>query len=299
MKGLVVHMVKLFLSWVAVVAAVVAGLHFATGSAPIAGLGAALFAGSFGWIGTACLLVAFRSLRERGAIRRGMSDAPPQDGPTVLIGHIDSARPLNAPFDGRECVAYTYQIWREVRVGRTMSRFVLYKGIGLAPSQIATPAGAFRLLAVPTIEGAEPSEIPTEAGRRRIRSYLDETSFTPQSASHKELEARWSDGDGSYRSDVSAAENRPGASDPAVDLVTCSFEQFIVPRGAQVCVIGHYSAAERALVVDSNWARVTRLLLGDPAEASRKLAARARLQFVLGALLTLAAAGILTAFTSR
>ena len=189
MKGLVVHMVRLFASWVAVVAAVVAGLHFTTGRPLIAALGAALLAGSFGWIAVACLSVAIRSLRERSAIRRGMSEAPPQDGPTVLIGHIDTTRPFSSPFDGRECVAYTYQIWREVKVGRTMSRVVLYRGVGLAPSQIATRAGAFRLLAVPTIEGAEASthsaDAPTVSGRRRIRTYQDEPSLRPRAATHQ------------------------------------------------------------------------------------------------------------------
>ena len=89
----------------------------------------------------ACLSVAIRSLRERSAIRRGTRELPSQDGPAVLIGRIDTARPVVAPLDGRECVAYTYEVTRDVKSGRSWTRFVLYKGVGLAPSQIVTGAG--------------------------------------------------------------------------------------------------------------------------------------------------------------
>ena len=297
MRGLIVGTVKILLGWVLVVAGVIGGLHVATGRPPIAALGAGLLAGSLAWAAAACLLTAARALRERAAIRRATSGAPPQDGATVLVGHIDTAEPLAAPFDGSACVAYTYEITRDIKSGRTMSRVVLYRGVGLAPSQITTAAGCFRLLAVPTIEGAEvssnqPDADPSGATLRRIASYVSATPFTPRTAGHKELEARWSDADGVYRSDVSAV------TEPTVSLEGCRFDQRTVPRGAQVCVFGHYSESARAIVAPASWARPTRLLLGDPAVASAWLASRTRIQLVLAILLALAAAGVGVAFTS-
>jgi hypothetical protein len=297
MTGLVVQMVKLFLGWVAVVAGVTHGLHLATGRPWVQGLGAGLLAGSLAWIAGACLRVAIRSLRERAAIRRGASELPTRDGPTVLIGRIDTGRPLVAPLDGRDCVAYTYEVTRDVKSGRSWTRFVLYKGVGQAPSQIVTGAGTLRLLAVPTIEGADVADAPREETLRRFERYLGETSFTKRIAGAAgsgvaELEARWSDSDGDYRSDISDASGSPA------ELDGCRFEQRTVPRGAHVCIFGHYSAAQRGIIPDPNWARTTRLLIGDPAEAGAKLASRARMQLVLATVFALAATGILGAWAS-
>ena len=298
MTGLVVRMVKLFLGWAVVIVAVVYGLHLATGRPLVQGLGAGLLAGSLGWMAAACLSVMVRSLRERAAIRHGTDRVPAKDGPAVLIGRIDCARPVVAPLDGRDCVAYTYEVTRDVKSGRSWTRFVLYKGIGLAPSQIVTGAGTFRLLAVPTLEGADVADAPREETLRRFARYLGETTFTKRTAGAAgtgvaELEARWSDSDGDYRSDISDARGSPA------ELDGCRFEQQIVPRGAQVCVFGHYSTNQRGIVPDPDWAQTTRLLLGDPAEAGAKLASRARMQFVFATLLALATAGILAAFMSR
>ncbi len=170
MKGLVTRLVKLFLGWVVVVAGVTYGLHLATGRPLVQGLGAALLAGSLGWMAAACLAVAIRSLRERSAIRRGTRELPTKDGPTVLIGRIDTARPVVGPLDGRDCVAYTYEVSRDVKSGRSWTRFVLYKGVGLAPSQIVTGAGTFRLLAVPTIEGADAADAPAGGHPAALRA---------------------------------------------------------------------------------------------------------------------------------
>lgn len=297
MKGLVTRLVKLFLGWLLVVAGAIYGLHLATGRSPVAGLGAGLLAGSLGWVAAACLSVAIRSLRERSAIRRGTEELPTKDGPTVLIGQIDTARPVVGPLDGRDCVAYTYEVTRDVKSGRSWTRFVLYKGVGLAPSQLVTGAGTFRLLAVPTIEGAEAADVPREETLRRFARYLGETTFTKRTAGAAgagvaELEARWSDSDGDYRSDISDVSGSPE------ELDGCRFEQQTVPRGAQVCLFGHYSTAQRAIIPDPDWAQATRLLIGDPAEASAKLASRARMQFVFATLLALATAGVLAAFAS-
>ncbi len=252
MKGLVTRLVKLFLGWVVVVAGVIYGLHLATGRSPVEGLGAGLLAGSLGWMAAACLWVAICSLRQRSAIRRGTRELPSQDGPAVLIGRIDTARPMVAPLDGRECVAYTYEVTRDVKSGRSWTRFGADKGVGLAPSQIVTGAGTFRLLAVPTIEGAEATDAPREVTLRRFEHYLGETTFTKRTAGAAgtgvaELEARWSDSDGDYRSDISDASGSPA------ELDGCRFEQQTVPRGAQVCLLGHYSTTQRGIVADPDW----------------------------------------------
>jgi hypothetical protein len=307
-KSLFVILAFLIASWVAVVFAALQGLHLWTGRPAGAGFGAALFGGSFAWMACACLTAGLRAARERAAIRRGIAQPPTQDGPVVLAGRIDSSRPLEAPFDGREAAAYTYEVTIDKRIGRTTSRIPLYRGVGLAPCRIVTGAGAFRLLAVPTIEGStndSHSDLSRAGARERVAQYLRRTTFTPGNESAKELVARWGDDDGAYRSDVSwvaapggeltASSGAAESSEPP-DLAACRYVQTVVAPGTEVCAFGHYSVERGGLVALSAFSHVTRLVLGDPAQAAGFLFRRARLQFVLATLLTAAAAGVAFAY---
>jgi hypothetical protein len=308
-----VHLVKSLLvilaiccaTWVAVVLGVLHGLHLWTGRPVAAGFGAALFGGSFAWMAGACASAAWRAARERGAILRGLDggSAPPsQDGPIVLAGRIESSQPLEAPFDGRDAALYTYEVTIDKKIGRTMSRIPLYRGVGLAPARIVTQAGAFRLLAVPTIEGTtndSESDLSSAAARQRVAQHLRRTTFTPGKRSADELVARWSDDDGAYRSDVSwvAAPGETGANltEPP-DLAACRYVQTVVTPGTEVCAFGHYSVERGGLVALSAFSHVTRLVLGDPAHAAAFLGRRARLQVIFATLLGAAAAGVAFAY---
>jgi hypothetical protein len=195
--------------------------------------------------------------------------------------------------DGAPCVAYNYEIFEDRGAGRQRHRATYYKGTGLAPATIATPAGSFRLLAVPEFEG-EAARITGEAVLARVAHYLRTTTFAPRKTSARELEQRWSDSDGAYRSDVAYLE------DPTkIDLAKCTLVQGHVPPGAAVCVLGLYSQEQRGIVANPDWGQATRLILGDPERVARTLRSQAITRTVLALVCGALSAGALAAFVAN
>ena len=122
----------------------------------------------------------------------------------VLVGTLEPVGlgpPLRAPFDGAECLTYSYQVTEVRGTGRRRTIFTHIKGVALAPSMIVTRTGSYRLLAVPELEGDEPTA-PREQVIANLERYVRTTTFTSSDTSAQELLDRWSDADGVYRSDV-------------------------------------------------------------------------------------------------
>jgi hypothetical protein len=281
--------------WLLVVAAVMTYLHVAHGQAPGAALGVGLLAGTFAAASLGLTFSVVRTLRERVRWRVGLAGAQPMDGRQVaLVGHITPLKgALVAPLDGAPCVAYNYEIFEDRGAGRQRHRATYYKGTGLAPATIATPAGSFRLLAVPEFEG-ETGRITGEAGLARVAHYLRTTTFAPRKTSARELEQRWSDRDGAYRSDVAYLE------DPTkIDLGKCTLVQGHVPPGAAVCVLGLYSQEHRGIVANPDWSQPTRLILGDPERVARTLRAQVVTRTLLALFCGVLSVGALAAFVAN
>lgn len=100
---------------------------------------------------------------------------------------------------------------------------------------------------MPEFEG-EARSISGAAGLARVAEYLRTTKFAPRQASARELEQRWTDSDGAYRSDLAYLE------DPTkIDLDKCTLVQGHVPPGAAVCVLGLYSQEHRGIVANPDW----------------------------------------------
>ena len=221
-------------------------------------IGVSLLGGFFLWVSASLLLSAATAWRDRSAIAGGLAGVEPTDGRrTILSGRIEPLGPaLRAPFSGRECVAYTFEIYAMVSGHRRPTRVVYYDGVALTPSTIVTRAGSFRLLAVPELDC---DESPLDsASKSRAAEFVRTAAFevpTPP-FTRPSVEAQWSDDDGEYRRLRNSVE--------CDDLEKCQLSERALERGAPVCVFGHYSAAKRAIVADpSDWSKITRVMKGD------------------------------------
>jgi hypothetical protein len=287
-----------FLLWMAgavlSIAAVMAFFFYSFETPPSGSFGASIPAGGFVWISLNLSYSAWKSWRRRGAMRAAQAGlAVPADGrESVFVGALEPlGETLVAPLDGSPALLYDYTVKEEIGTGKQRFIYTHYKGVGLAPSVLRTRGGSYPLLAVPEFEG--PSQ-PLDGDTRLVfAKYLRETKFTQRKeVKQRELEARWSDADGSYRSDITDV-----AEGKEVELANCRFEQHRVRPGEQVCIFGYY-AAGRGIVPHANWANPTKLLVGDTTEVARALGSQVKTRIVLAILTAGAAAGIVAALVN-
>lgn len=255
--------------WLLAVAAMSWLLQALTGAPATSTLGMALFGGAAAWAAIGLLLSSGRRWRERAAIRAGAQGRPPADGrKAVLVGVIQATGPLlQAPLDGATCVSYAYDIKVYRRSGKSRHLFTVARGVALTPSCIVTAAGRFKLLVVPDLDATR-SAAPQPSCIDRFVDYAGRTPFVMGKASAQELLDRWTDDDGTYRSDV--------AFEPLQDASTAGWmaqQQHVAP-GDPVCVLGRYDAA-RGGVVPAPTGTPTRLIVGSTAEVVSALRATA------------------------
>jgi hypothetical protein len=293
MRGCAIQTLLLAGCWLGLSAGLVLCLQQAYGRPPSQTVGPSLLIGSIAWVAFLQCLAAAQASRQRHALSGGMAGVPPRDGrQAVLVGQIQAlGATILTPFDGVPCVAYHYEITEHVGSGKQARLVTHYKGVALAPCAVVTPAGTYRLLAVPEIDGAIP-EGTRERMLARAADYIQATTFTKRSTSARELEERWSDADGAYRSDVSSVDGG------TVDLANCRLIQQHVPRGAEVCAFGLYSETRGGIVANPNWGKPTRLVVGSADQAARLLASSVRTRLVVGLIVGAGAAGLFWAFAS-
>jgi hypothetical protein len=295
-KGCAVSAVISLLGLVAITAALAVGLREWYGIAPQNAIGALLFAGVFGWMSANLLLSAVTAFRERAALRASSGGGTPADGRrTILAGYLEPSGPvLRAPLSGRECVAYTFEIYEMKRVGKTDSKMVYADGIALTPATIVTRGGSYRLLAVPQLDCSD-SDLDRTTADPRAAELMQTLPFTPQPApfaKRPSIEAQWNDDDGAYSRLTKHVEG-------TIDLTRCRLTERHLERGARVCVFGHYSADKRAIVADPNdWSKITRVMKGDPDVIAGQLGASVVRRLIGAALTAAAAAGTLAAYVS-
>lgn len=296
MKGCASSALLSFLGLAALVTAIGAGLRRWYGTSPSDAIGVSIFGGLFAWLAVNLLIAAVNAWRERAALRAGIAGTPPVDGrQAILVGHIEPAGAmLRAPLSGRDCVAYTFEIYVWKFVGRSQSRVVYCDGIALAPAVIVTRAGSFRLLAVPELTLDE-AELDREAALKRAAELMRTIPFVPppKPFTRPEIEKQWNDDDGEYR-----RERKHVAEE--VDLSLCKMSERHVERGARVCVFGQYSASKRAIVPDPNdWSKITRVMKGDPDAIISQLGSSI-VRRLLGAVICGGvAAGLIAAFAAH
>lgn len=227
-------------------------------------IGIAIFGGLFAWASFGLFVSSFGCWRERNIILERGATKPPVDGKqVVLVGTIEATGPrLQAPMDGADCAMYSYEMRFDSGQGKRRSFGTLARGFGLTPCRIVTKTGAYKLLVVPDLT-AESSRTSTSARIANFLQYAKRTTFRKSNEAAKESIERWSDDDGSYRSDV-AFHPLDGA-----DTRDWIPDQQHVPVGARVCVFGLYSKARGGIVPAVS--RPTRLICGNVEDVAATL----------------------------
>jgi hypothetical protein len=256
-------------------------------------LGVAAGAGLAGFGALNLLHAAWQSWRERAAIASGRAGEPPADGArAVLVGTLEAlGAPLRAPLDDSACLAYEYRVTEDRGSGRRRMILTHFRGSGLAPSVIVTRSGRHRLLTVPDLQGSPPAT-PSSGHIAAFERYARSIRFTAADAAAQELEDRWTDDDGAYRSDVGYSPL------DRVDLARCMLTQQHIRPGARVCAIGTYSTARGGLVPSPTWAASPRLIEGGVDDLLQTLGSSARRRLLLGLIAALLAAGLVVAFVA-
>ena len=209
---------------------------------------------------------------ERKALLGAMEGVAPQDGKWAAVaGTIHSMSCVTAPISQKDSVAYEYKIHRSESSGKSSTDVTYYEGKALAPSTISTRQGTVRLLAVPAFTEIAPEEVRWQQAVENATAYVAQTSFEMRATSKDRrggLEEEWTDDDGQYRSDRRHKDFDPDLKDDF------RFTEKRIPQGAQVCAFGLYSRDRGGLIPHPNWAKQTRVMLGDGMSVAGKLRSR-------------------------
>ncbi len=237
--------------------------------------GGALMASLVGF-GLAMVNGARHATRDRRALARFHRGERPGDGEVAAVaGEIRPAfEPLHAPFSGRECVLYRYDIGPHRGGSHSMARD--YAGFALARCAIHTPYGTFALGSFPVLNG-----FPEEQGDAdRAQEYVDATAFE-----------EFSDVRTLAKLALERCRQPPplrldaGLGKAPESVRGGEAKEAIVASGAAVTAYGRYSAAANALVSGTKDRGALRLYAGSPSPA----AAGALSQLLTGIVLILVA----------
>lgn len=172
---------------------------------------------------------------DRAALKRAIKGDPLEDGRLeAATGNVRAlGTPLEAPFTGRPCVAYEYDV-KNPGAGRSD-----FTGVALTPCAIETTRGPVRILGwsmLGEFEAATPDDIDPARGL----SYLESAPFEALGVTNalSFLSKLVADQDGAIRKDLRIADSVP-------HLEGRRIEERIVPSGGRVTVLGIWSEAQR------------------------------------------------------
>ena len=235
------------------------------------GLGS--FFGTVGLGGISNLIFVRRDTR---AFRRAARHEPFADGTIVVAaGPIrPSGLPLTSPFSRRPCVAYEYDVMRPSQstssdgdgAGADLA------GFAMGASTIETPSGGVRLLGFPMLDEFPKTRTPGRELADRVRAYAASAPFERLTGLAKlrmfsELDDALADDDGIVRKDFRL-------TDDPIPYEQRRISERVVDVGQQVCAVGYYDAAKRALV--PRGATVNRLWPGTADAVHARLVKEAR-----------------------
>ncbi|MEO8432127.1 MAG: hypothetical protein ABI592_11510 [Acidobacteriota bacterium] len=294
MKGLARSALLQLAGFLATGAAVMFFLQRRYALSPPGTLAISVFAGFFLFLCWSFLVAILQPVRERKSLRDGMAGHRPADGQLAgVAGTIDAVgETVRAPLSGRDCVAWEYEIFRTERQGKHLRKVTYFEGTALVPSVISTPAGDFRLLAVPEFDLPQESFEPGPA-TRDIRRHIAAARIETEQP-RGTLKKRWTDDDGAYR-----REERLPVDLDQVPFAQCVFRERSIRRGERVYAFGLFSEARGGIVPDPNWGRITRVMKGDAASVMQQLSQRIRRYFIGSVLAAGAAAALLWMFLSH
>jgi hypothetical protein len=223
----------------------------------------------------------FTGARDRAALRRAIDGEPFRDGRLEAasgpIRPLDA--PLDAPFTGRPCVAYEYDVKKP---GADRSEFA---GVALAPSAIDTGRGSVHVLGWAILD-----EFPAGGGTldtARGTAYLQSARSEPLGLTSIVgiLGDLLADDDGAIRKDFRIGPD-------TVDLQGRRIEERIVPVGAVVTMLGRWTEARRGFA-PAGPGSINRLFPGELARTKQQVGGAAVKTFATGLFFFLALHAIL------
>ncbi|MBK9064827.1 MAG: hypothetical protein IPL89_16810 [Acidobacteria bacterium] len=179
---------------------------------------------------------------DREALKRAVAGEPPKDG--RLEAASGRVRPLGAaleaPFTGRACVAFEYNV-KNPEAERSD-----FAGVALAPCAIDSARGPVRILGWSMLDEF-PKALQEEIDRERGLAYLRGATFEPLGLTNvlSFFKNLVTDQDGAIRKDMRIADGEP-------DLGGKRIEEKVVPVGSTVTVLGIWSEAERGFAPGSS-----------------------------------------------
>lgn len=199
-------------------------------------------AGMVGFLGGTFAAMLFGSIvglatggTDRAALKRAVAGEAPEDGRLeAATGRVRAlGAPLEAPFTGRKCVAYEYDV-KNPEASRSD-----FTGVALAPCAIDTPRGAVRILGWSQLDEF-PKALQEEIDRARGLAYLKGATFERLGVTNalSFLSKLVADQDGSIRKDMRIREGVPALEGRQV-------EEKVVPEGSTATVLGIWSEAQR------------------------------------------------------
>ncbi len=166
--------------------------------------------------------------------------------------------PLRTPFQQTECVVYGYELFAERKVrtgsGRSSSthnvKNTYMGGYGLCPSAVQTSVGSIKILGFPFPDTFPENSFSIQGRKNQVLDYISRTRFDQREgvgikAILSELKNVLAEDDGSHRYDWRTEHLEERLEDP--DLKA---KEQCIPVGAEVCLIGPYSAAKGGLTND-------------------------------------------------
>ena len=148
----------------------------------------------------------------------------------------------------------------------------------MAASVVETPGAAVRLLGFPLLDEFPQSSFSGDSAVGRARRYVATTPFESMKGFGalqmlSSFDEALADADGAVRKDFRM-------SDEAIPFERRSLGERIVEVGQEVCALGRYDAAQRAIVPGG--ATPNRLWPGSPAVVRRQIVSKARSQALIG-----------------
>jgi hypothetical protein len=152
-----------------------------------------------------------------------------------------------------------------------------YEGKAVVPSTIATRHGSVRLLAVPTFDLPPAGFSNYQDAVANAREYIAATTFqtkhTPKD--HRTgMEEEHADDDGNFKVD------KRHYVEKEIDINGFQLTEHHVKQNETVCAFGLYSHQRGGLIPHPNWAKQTRLMLGDAEKGAAQLRNRIMKYFI-------------------
>jgi hypothetical protein len=224
--------------------------------------------GTFAGIFLSSFIGLFTGRRDRAALRRALAGNAPRDGRIEAasgpIRPLD--RPLEAPFTGQPCVAYEYDIKRNLQGASD------FAGVAMAPCAIETVRGRARVLGWSTLDQF-PAVTDERIDRARGARYLSSASFEPLGVTSmlSTFGDLLTDDDGTIRKDFKIEGE-------GVDLEGRRIQERALPVGAVVTILGRWSESRGGFAA-AGPASMNRLFAGDLASTRLLLSGDALKRF--------------------